>query len=90
MLAPGGFLKTREQGADRYKKKGVELGSIWRVCDPWEFLNKYNVKMIVPSILVEIEVKEHVFEKSIFSIKINMGHISSTGVVIDYDHDPIY
>ena len=46
--------------------------------------------MIVTSILVEVEVKEHVFEKSIFSIKINMGHISSTGVVIDYDRDPIY
>ena len=72
-------MKTREQGADRYKKKGVELGSIWGVCDPWQFLNKYNVKMLGTSILVEIEVKEHVFEKSIFSIKINMGHINSTG-----------
>ena len=90
MLAPGGFLKTREQGADRYKKKGVELGSIWGVCDPSEFLYKYNVKMLVTSSSVEIEVKKHVFEKSIFSIKINMGHISSTGVVIDYDHDLIY
>ena len=29
LLAPGGFLKTREQGADRYKKKrgrpGVDM-----------------------------------------------------------------
>ena len=46
--------------------------------------------MLVTLILVEVEVKKHVFEKSIFSIKINMGHINSQGVVIDYDHDPIY
>ena len=26
LLAPGGFLKTREQGADRYKKKGGRAG----------------------------------------------------------------
>ena len=89
-LLPADFWKLGSREQTGIKKKGVELGSIWGVCDPSEFLYKYNVKMLVTSSSVEIEVKKHVFEKSIFSIKINMGHISSTGVVIDYDYDPIY